>query len=429
MIRRAALCLLALCAPLWAEGFDVLQGHGGPIHDVAISADGRFALTASFDNSVGLWDLSDGGVHWLDGHEAAVKTVTMAGPGQAASGGDDFTIRLWNLDQTTPKTVLTGHKGQIAHLAASPDGHWLASASWDGTIGLWSATENHFLRGHSGAVNAVAFAPGSDLIYSASADGTIRVWDVAQKTQKRILIRHGFGVNALLLHPDGDWLAYGAVDGGTRVIDLSTGEIIADLTLDRRPILDMAATRDFSQIAAGDGEGHIMVVNTDTWRIAHDFRAAKRGPIWALAYDATGQRLLTGGIEDSAYFWPIGAKDAPLMSQTQRDFLKSPDTMSNGERQFARKCSICHSLSHDGIRRAGPSLAGLFGRRAGTYPGYLYSDTVANSDITWTAETIDALFDLGPEHYIPGTKMPMQRITSPQDRADLIDYLRANTKG
>ena len=214
-----------------------------------------------------------------------------------------------------------GHKGQIADLSASQDGQWLASASWDGTIGLWGATQSQFLKGHGSAVNAVAFSTNSQQLYSASADGTIRVWDVAAASQKRILIRYGFGVNSLLLHPNGDWLAYGAVDGGTRVIDLTTDQIIADLTLDRRPILDMAASRDFSQIAVGDGEGHIMVVNTADWRIAHDFRAAKRGPIWALAYDATGERLLTGGIEDSAYFWPIGAKDAPLMPATERDFL------------------------------------------------------------------------------------------------------------
>ncbi len=52
-----------------------------------------------------------------------------------------------------------------------------------------------------------------------------------------------------------------------------------------------------------------------------------------------------------------------------------------------------------------------------------------DADIIWSETTIDALFDEGPDHYIPGTKMPMQRITSPDDRADLIAFLRDNTKG
>ncbi len=51
------------------------------------------------------------------------------------------------------------------------------------------------------------------------------------------------------------------------------------------------------------------------------------------------------------------------------------------------------------------------------------------SAIVWTAETIDTLFDQGPEHYIPGSKMPMQVIAGAGDRADLIAYLEEATKG
>ena len=88
---------------------------------------------------------------------------------------------------------------------------------------------------------------------------------------------------------------------------------------------------------------------------------------------------------------------------------------------------ICHDLRGTGSRRAGPSLAGLFGRRAGTLAGYPYSDILDGSDIVWNDNTIDQLFDIGPDHYIPGSKMPMQRITNPQDRADLIGFLHRAT--
>jgi len=415
----------------WSQGFAVLEGHGGPIHDVAISADSHHALTASFDNSVGLWDLQTGNVIWLDGHAAAVKTAIFAGPGRAASAGDDFAIEIWDLGRATRLHRLLGHKGQIKDLALSPDGKTLASASWDGRAGLWdiaSGAHLAWLQGHSGAVNDVDFLDEGTLV-TGSADGTIRSWSRASGEQERVLVRHGFGVTTVLVNRAAGWLVYGAVDGGTRVIDPATDAVLADLTLNRRPVLDIAVNRDFSQIAVGDGEGHIMVVNTAGWDIVHDFRAALRGPIWALAYAADGQSLLAGGIDDQAYFWPIGAKaDGPIMGSA-RDFLRAPETMDNGERQFQRKCSVCHSLKNDGIRRAGPTLAGLFGRRAGSSPGYTYSDSVAKSGIIWDAKTIDALFDLGPAHYIPGTKMPMQRITRPEDRADLIAFLRAHTKG
>jgi cytochrome c len=102
--------------------------------------------------------------------------------------------------------------------------------------------------------------------------------------------------------------------------------------------------------------------------------------------------------------------------------------MSNGERQFQRKCSICHTLGPDSARRAGPTLHNLFGRRAGAIPGYPYSPTLEKSQLVWSEETVDRLFDIGPDHFVPGSKMPMQRITNPADREDLIAFLRDATR-
>ena len=79
------------------------------------------------------------------------------------------------------------------------------------------------------------------------------------------------------------------------------------------------------------------------------------------------------------------------------------------------------------ISEAGPSLYGVFGRQAGTLQGYSYSDALSGSQLVWEDQTIDKLFELGPDHFTPGSKMPMQRIAQPADRQDLIAYLRDNT--
>lgn len=211
---------------------------------------------------------------------------------------------------------------------------------------------------------------------------------------------------------------------------MNTGEEIGDFTLDRRPILALAFAPDTHMLAVGDGEGYIMVIDTRNWRISHDFRATLRGPVWALAFSANGANLHAGGLDEAMYSWPVhdlGKHDQ--MADTEQMFLKDPSEMGNGERQFARKCSICHSLSLSSERRAGPTLYGVFGRQAGTVSDYSYSDRLETSDIIWSEDSINALFDLGPDHYIPGSKMPMQRITNPKDRADLIAYLRMATAG
>jgi cytochrome c len=84
-------------------------------------------------------------------------------------------------------------------------------------------------------------------------------------------------------------------------------------------------------------------------------------------------------------------------------------------------------VSDDGRHRAGPNLHGVFGRLAGTEPGYSYSQTLAESDIVWTEETIAKLFELGPDVMTPGTKMPIQRIPSAADREALVEYLHRIT--
>ncbi len=419
MRHALLLCLLLAPAVPDAQEFFTLKGHGGPIMGIGVAPDGQIA-TASFDNSVGLW--SDGTPAWQEGHEAAVNAVLFTGSG-LVSAGDDYTIRRW-----PGGAVIGAHKGKVMGLAAAPG--LIASASWDGTIGLWPLDGGppRLLEGHESGVNAVAFSADHATLYSASSDGTLRVWDVASGAESRMLLRHGFGINRIALHPDAGWLAYGAVDGVTRVIDVETGAPLTDFTLERRPILALALSPDGDLLAVGDGEGYIMVIDTATWSIARDFRATLRGPVWALAFSPNGQNIHAGSLDDAMYSWPVATLDEHgQMTTGERSFLRAPEEMENGERQFQRKCSICHSLTPGSARRAGPSLHGIFGRPAGAETDYLYSDTLTNADIVWTETSINALFDLGPDHYIPGSKMPMQRITDPQDRADLIAFLRQAT--
>ncbi|WP_208349299.1 c-type cytochrome [Pseudaestuariivita rosea] len=423
----AVLCAVLLPCGALAQDFFTLKGHGGPVMGIAVSPSGQIA-TASFDNAVGLW--SGETPQWLDGHEAAVKSVLFVDDTRIVSAGDDFQVLLWDTE-TGQSRVLGQHQGKIAGLAVSPDGAWIASASWDGTIGLWSMDDGaaRVLTGHSAGVNAVVFSDDGQRLYTASADGSIREWDLSADTEIRVLLSNGFGINTLVLNETGGWLAYGAVDGVTRIVDPRNADSIADFTLDRRPILAMVPSPDLTRLAVGDGEGFIMIIDTAQWQIVRDFRATLKGPIWALAFSQNGQNIHAGGLDDTMYSWPIAQMDEIGPMQTaDRSFLQDPETMENGERQFARKCSICHTLTPGSARRAGPTLHGVFGRKAGTVSDYSYSPTLTNSDIIWDKTTIDALFDEGPDHYIPGSKMPMQRITQQQDRDDLIAFLKRATE-
>ena len=141
-----------------------------------------------------------------------------------------------------------------------------------------------------------------------------------------------------------------------------------------------------------------------------------------------GRTLLTGGSDRMIRRWdavtgePIGnvvmgAPEDPLAA-----FAGDPGA------EVFRACVACHTLhANDGVR-AGPTLAGVFGRRIATLPGYNFSDALKKLDIVWTPETVSKLFEVGPMTYTPGTKMPEQRIGSGEDRAALVKFLEKATK-
>lgn len=90
------------------------------------------------------------------------------------------------------------------------------------------------------------------------------------------------------------------------------------------------------------------------------------------------------------------------------------------------QCMACHSLA-PGQNGIGPSLHGLFGRKAGTLPDFAYSPSMKRSDITWSVAALKSYLP-DPQAKVPGTKMTFLGISDPQQLDDLIAYLQQATK-
>jgi len=96
--------------------------------------------------------------------------------------------------------------------------------------------------------------------------------------------------------------------------------------------------------------------------------------------------------------------------------------VERGRKEFM-KCVMCHS-AEPGVHKTGPSLAGVFGRRAGTAGGFgRYSDALKNADVTWNEQNLDAFLS-NPRGFIPGSRMTMRGLQAKREREDIVAYLK-----
>jgi cytochrome c len=182
-------------------------------------------------------------------------------------------------------------------------------------------------------------------------------------------------------------------------------------------VVAVAASADGRLLASAGAGGEVLLWDAGPGHTR--FVLAGAGPpVWCLAFTPDGGRLLGGGADSAVRVWDTdsgAALGAPLPAPVVAEAGRGPELFA--------KCAACHTLTADGGNRAGPTLRGVLGRRAGSVPGYPYSRALRQSGIVWTEETVARLFELGPDRFVPGSKMPLQQMPSPQDRADLIAYL------
>jgi len=218
-----------------------LRGHGHFVEDVVLSKDGQFALSASWDGTLRLWDLNEGKTtRRFVQHTKDVTSVAFSADNrQIVSGSKDKTIRLWNTLGECKFTVddaTQSHTDWVSCVYFSPstENPVVVSGGWDKVVKVWTITDEFKLKqnlaGHTGYINAVTISPDGSLCASGGKDGTAMLWAL-DEGKHLYSLDAGDIINALVFSPNHFWLC-AATDTGIMIWDLETKNVLANINKD-----------------------------------------------------------------------------------------------------------------------------------------------------------------------------------------------------
>ena len=285
------------------EEIHIFRGHIREINSVALSTDGKRALSGSSDNSVRLWDCQTGEqIKILEMlHRDVVSSVAFSPDGKRVlSGSWDKSVRLWDCQTGEMIKTFEGHEGNVNSVAFSPDGKWVLSGSDDTTVRLWDCVTGDLLTtfpGHNGGVYKVAFSPDGKWAYSDGADGVIRSWDL-NRSKIHNSKAMSPAIHNFIIPPDGKWAHFRSKDSFVQLYNCETGETHRTLLKPNEEDLAFSAEGVLALLRSKNGSVNLWDCNT-----GQKLPSLDHGIVFCTALSPDGKWALSGGLDKTVHLW------------------------------------------------------------------------------------------------------------------------------
>lgn len=289
--------------------------HDDAVHDLAFSADGRWMVTSSWDNTARLWESESGREVARLAEPAGVSETAFRDQGtRLVTLSLDHNAQIW--EPPPHQGDLLQHDGPVTAVAFSRDGKWLGTASHDRTARLWdTATGRETAKlAHTEDVTQLAFNPDSRLLATGMRDDrqdkqratTVGLWEVPSGS-RTVSLQHPRRLSCLAFSPDGTQLATGCGDGVIRMWETYGGTEIYRLEIPK--IEEKYEDGVHSLIYSSDGRWLAVGYSRSArlWNLAkrgelaewkaevyHNYTTAYFGAVSALAFSSDGRWLAAG---------------------------------------------------------------------------------------------------------------------------------------
>ena len=289
-------------------------GHTGNIRGIAVTSDGKRAISASMDQTLKVWDLETGKeIRTITGHTSWCWDVAISKDDKEAlsSGALDGTMRLWDIGTGKELQKYAGQKSWVYGAAFSPDGKHVASggAKMDTSIRIYDRTtakETLKLDGHTGWVWRIAYSPdGKKLLSAGMNDYSYRIWDT--ETGKTLIegknAHDGQNVVGIDWSPDGKQVLTSGRDQTVKLWDAETGKLVRTYAGLRGDPEAIAFSKDGKRFLASADKA-VNVLDTATGKIIHRFEDHTE-PVFAVAWTPDGRKALSGGADNILRMWGV----------------------------------------------------------------------------------------------------------------------------
>ncbi|KAF4332895.1 WD40 repeat [Fusarium beomiforme] len=262
----------------------------------------------------------------LQGHSQRVTALEVS-PNEhfLASGSQDGTVKLWELGGVQVKSFDL-NSGAIHSLAVAPNNGLVAAASAAGVLGLWNLEkgDGHRLEGHTSEVLLLKFSPDGKLPASCSVDGTVRVW-VTTGEFWGILNGHSDRVTDLAFSPDSQFLVSCSTDGTVLLWYLATQAVFATMTGHEGVVSSVVFSSDGEQILSCSYDNTIRFWSregTATGFIKHDTAQFN-----SIAFSPDNRMLVSSSKDQTIRIWDSETKACKGFYQVYAPVDKVPFTV------------------------------------------------------------------------------------------------------
>ncbi len=288
---------------------------------IDLSSDGQLAVTAcSADGTVRLWNLADGTEltvsdeasgkpqPWLnlgdDGGLVWAARFTPDDRGVLSIGGND--ARIFNLDSRELEVRFSPH-GVVASADLSPDGKRVVTGSWDRSAKIWDRATGNVVAKidalHDGFINSVRYSPDGTKVLTASDDGTARLWNAADGSPLEPKFGDGkTRFRQAVFSPDGTRVLVSAEDKTGKVYDAASGELLLTLVGHEWAVRSGDYSADGKWIITGSDDNMAIVWDAATGEQRQTL-AGHTGAITSVALTADGGRAITGSEDNGVKLW------------------------------------------------------------------------------------------------------------------------------